>query len=215
MFRSIDALVKARPLLVVLAAAFAGMTMLLVLGAAVAGQPLVLIAAVPLAVTAVMMWYQGTGKLGVGVFRGASSRRRGRRSRTRGYARRTADGGSTTAERGADAGHDPWEVPFEEEARRERRTRARRQAYTESDETTAGNWGSRRQHRDRRDRPDRLGGMTEAEAYEVLGLDPTAGEDEVRDAYREQAKEVHPDTEGGSAEAFQELNDAYERLVDD
>jgi len=214
-FRSVDAAVNGRPLLVVLAAVFAGMTMLLVVGAAVAGQPLVLIAAVPLAITAALMWYQGTGKLGAGLFRGASSRRRGRRARTRGYARRTADGGSTAADRGGDAGHDQWGVPFEEEARRERRTRARRQAYDESDGAAAGNWGGRQQHRDRRDRPDRLGALTEAEAYEVLGLDPTAGEDAVRDAYREQAKTLHPDTEGGSAEQFQELNDAYERIVDD
>jgi len=31
-------------------------------------------------------------------------------------------------------------------------------------------------------------------------------------AYREKAKELHPDSDGGDAEAFKELNRAYERV---
>jgi curved DNA-binding protein CbpA len=37
----------------------------------------------------------------------------------------------------------------------------------------------------------------------------------VRSAYRDRVKEVHPDTEDGDAETFQEVNDAYERLRED
>lgn len=52
------------------------------------------------------------------------------------------------------------------------------------------------------------------EAYRTLGLDPSATAEEVRDAYRAKVKEVHPDTESGSEEAFKRVNRAYERLSD-
>jgi len=57
-------------------------------------------------------------------------------------------------------------------------------------------------------------GPTRREAYERLGLDPDAGDDEVRRAYRAKVKEVHPDTEGGDEERFKRVNRAYERLQD-
>jgi curved DNA-binding protein CbpA len=34
----------------------------------------------------------------------------------------------------------------------------------------------------------------------------------VRRAYREKVKQVHPDAEGGSEDAFKRVNEAYERL---
>ena len=49
--------------------------------------------------------------------------------------------------------------------------------------------------------------------YEVLGVSKTATYDEIRKAYRKQAKVKHPD-KGGSEEAFQELQQAYEVLSD-
>jgi hypothetical protein len=200
--------VSLRPLLVVLGGVFAGLSALLAVTAMVTAQPLVLMAAVPLALTAGVMWYQGTGRLARSMLGG------GRRRRYPGT--RTSTGGSGTDDRArSEAGDSRWEDPFDAEARREARTRARRQAQRRASHsadggTTTGEWGGRG-----RRRADRLGGLTRAEAYEVLGLDPTASDDEVRDAYRDQAKELHPDTEGGSADAFQELNDAYERIVDE
>lgn len=49
-------------------------------------------------------------------------------------------------------------------------------------------------------------------AYETLGLEPGAGPEAVRAAYRERVKAAHPDTEGGSAEAFIRVREAYELL---
>lgn len=204
--------VKSRPLLVVLAAVFAGMAMVLVIASAVAGQPLVLMAAVPLALTAGLMWYQGTGRMMSSLFGGGGGTRRRSYRRDRRRESRSTDGGRGRAERGDER----WEVPFEEEVRQESHHRARRQARqrqrrrAQQDEETTGQW-----QREFGERADRLGGLTEAEAYDALGLDPTASDDEVREAYRQQAKDLHPDTEGGSAEEFQELNDAYERIVDE
>jgi len=57
-------------------------------------------------------------------------------------------------------------------------------------------------------------GPSRREAYETLGLDPGASEDEVRQAYRTKVKEVHPDTDGGDEETFKRVNRAYERLRD-
>jgi hypothetical protein len=59
--------------------------------------------------------------------------------------------------------------------------------------------------RDHDDRP------TVEAAYEVLGLEPEADLDTVREAYRERAKETHPDL-GGDPEAFIRVREAYERL---
>ncbi|WP_160134523.1 J domain-containing protein [Halococcus salsus] len=56
-------------------------------------------------------------------------------------------------------------------------------------------------------------GPSPAEAYEVLGLDPGAGEAAVRSAYRERVKQVHPDTEDGDVRRFRRVNEAYERLT--
>lgn len=244
MFRSVNAGVKSRPLLVVLAAVFAGLAMLLVAGAAVSGQALVLLAAVPLAMTAGLMWVQGIGRLTTGLFGpGSNNRRRARRYRRRVSDPRTTDGGASGSPDGARAGvgdrvaagqraatagggrgGDPGERSFDEAARRARRARARRQARRdararegdarggESDASTSrGGWDARRTGRGR---SARTGGMTAAEAYDVLGIDPPATDEEIRDTYRERAKTLHPDTDGGSTEQFQELNDAYESLVD-
>lgn len=55
-------------------------------------------------------------------------------------------------------------------------------------------------------------GLSETEAYRVLGLDPGADADAVRSAYRQKVKEVHPDTASGDEEAFKRVNEAYRRL---
>ena len=48
--------------------------------------------------------------------------------------------------------------------------------------------------------------------YEILGIRPDAPEAVIEASYRGLAKERHPD-KGGTAEAFKELQDAYERIT--
>ena len=52
--------------------------------------------------------------------------------------------------------------------------------------------------------------------YELLGLAPTASADEVRRAYRERARLVHPDASGNRAQQrdMQDLNEAFRVLRD-
>jgi curved DNA-binding protein CbpA len=57
-------------------------------------------------------------------------------------------------------------------------------------------------------------GPSPAEARRVLGVDPEADASTIRRAYRERAKETHPDTEDGDEAAFKRVNAAYERLSD-
>lgn len=49
--------------------------------------------------------------------------------------------------------------------------------------------------------------------YSVIGVSANADEEEIRAAYRAQARQLHPDL-GGSAEAMKLLNNAYEVLSD-
>ena len=48
--------------------------------------------------------------------------------------------------------------------------------------------------------------------HAILGVRPGATEDEIDAAYRQKAKAAHPDSEGGSVEAMQELNEARAAL---
>jgi molecular chaperone DnaJ len=52
-----------------------------------------------------------------------------------------------------------------------------------------------------------------ADLYGVLGLRPDAAADDIKRAYRQKAREHHPDA-GGDAERFKELTQAYEVLSD-
>jgi molecular chaperone DnaJ len=53
--------------------------------------------------------------------------------------------------------------------------------------------------------------------YGLLGVSPSASEEEIKRAYRQRARELHPDANGGDAEAeaaFKEVSLAYEVLRD-
>lgn len=57
--------------------------------------------------------------------------------------------------------------------------------------------------------------MSERDAWERLGLTPgeTVSDEELHAAYRRQAKDAHPDREGGSREEWDLLREAYALMV--
>ena len=62
-----------------------------------------------------------------------------------------------------------------------------------------------------------MNGMDKRDYYEVLGLDPGAGSEEIKKAYRKLALKYHPDRNPGDKEAedlFKEAAEAYEVLHD-
>lgn len=50
--------------------------------------------------------------------------------------------------------------------------------------------------------------------YEILGLQPTATEYDIKAAHRKKVMELHPDRPGGNAEAFHKVQEAFEVLSD-
>src|ERR671917_2342442 len=53
--------------------------------------------------------------------------------------------------------------------------------------------------------------------YEILGLNRSATTEDIRRAYRQLARQYHPDVnrDPGAEEQFKEINEAYEVLADD
>jgi hypothetical protein len=161
--------------------------------------------------------------------------------RSRDGATQATDGGSTTADydEWTWAGSDPddpfwsddpedWEDPWEWEATDPedagadgwRRGSGARERTGSKRWSGWSNWGSGDredgtdgEHDDRAAPEDRGRGPTVEEAYETLDIEPGADLEAVREAYRERAKETHPDL-GGDPEAFIRVREAYERLRD-
>lgn len=51
--------------------------------------------------------------------------------------------------------------------------------------------------------------------YTLLGVDKKASLSEIKSAYLEKAKKIHPDLNQGTAQDFQQLNEAYQTLKDE
>lgn len=175
--------VERSPLVIGLAAVFAGMTVLLVVLAAVFRDVVVLLIALPFAAATYFFWQHASGRLRERIRRQAAAARAANEREERG---------------GFGAG-----ARFDEGARTRFGREARQGRARAGGRTGAG----------QRIDPNAASGPTRREAYETLGLDPGADETEVRRAYRETVKEVHPDR-GGDETEFKEVTQAYERLTE-
>lgn len=60
----------------------------------------------------------------------------------------------------------------------------------------------------------RLMGVEYKDYYKILGVSRTATEKEIKSAYRQLAREFHPDVNPGAADKFKDINEAYEALKD-
>lgn len=68
-------------------------------------------------------------------------------------------------------------------------------------------------HRDAGQRgPARTGAMSDEEAYEILGLQPGAGQEAIREAHRGLIKRIHPDA-GGTSGLAARVNQAKDTLL--
>jgi len=176
--------VNDRLLLLVLAGVFAVLAALLVvLGLFV--TPVAALVALPFAGVALLLWYHATGRLE-------------KRARTR-----TREAGGQSAAAGARGG-------------RSARARAARERSGNANDQRQRNANGQRQRTRQRERQRNrprtdTSGMSVKRARKVLAVETGADEAELRAAYRERVKEVHPDR-GGSEEEFRQVQQAYNRL---
>ena len=180
-----------RTIVVGMAATFIGLTALLLV-AGIVVSPVLLAVAVPFGVVSYFLWYHASGRLRDRVRREAARAGPGSRARARQRARAAEHRRSAYRSAGATDGG------FGREGA----------AGARGARSAAAGAG------DPRDRAPPTNEMSEREAYETLGLDPTADSATVRSTYRERAKRLHPDGADGDEDAFKELNKAYELLSD-
>lgn len=146
-------------------------------------NPVLLLAAVPFAAATYFLWSSATGRLD------ARMRERVTTSQVRDGV--DSDGGG----RSPDA----------------RRTGGRRDAPT-----GPGRGGRAAAGATAHGRPRGRPGASETSrsaAASVLEVDPAADEAEIRRAFREKARELHPDAPGGDEAEFRRVRTAYERLT--
>jgi hypothetical protein len=175
-------------LVVGMAVVFGGMTLLMLVLTAVFRDPMPLFVAVMFGAATYFFWYQVSGKMQASIYERVE-----RRARVDGGGRRRA----TDGRGGFGAGpREEWTPPGGEERWEYR--------YQQQRGGRRGRTGAEVAARD---------GPTDREAYATLGLDPGADEAAVRRAYRERAKETHPDTGDGDEDEFKEVTAAYEQLT--
>lgn len=171
-----------------LAALFGLMAVTLVVAAVLVNWA-VLVVALPLAGMAALLWYHASGRLTERMRSQARRRSRGRgRQRARGQRRRRAPGQPGPGPAGAGGG------PFGGGPR---------------GANGVGGAGRRSAGREDLGPPDDE--MSHSAALAVLDLEPGAGDEAVRAAYRRKVKQTHPDR-GGDRETFIEVTEAYEAL---
>ena len=172
---------------------FAGMTALLLLVSVAFREPVLFVVALPLGAATYAFWYQSSGAL----------RERLRRTRRR------PDPDERRQRGGFDAGP---RAGFEgARGQRARERWEQRQQAAQGQQAGRRRTGEGGRRRRRGVGPQASATMPPAEAYRHLGLDSDADEGEVRRAYRERVKEVHPDR-GGDEEEFRKVTEAYETL---
>jgi len=178
--------VSKETLLVGLAAVFAGLAAVLGILTLVRMNPFVLVLAAPFAFVAYLLWYQGTGRLAD-------------------RAQRRADRGEFGDRRESGFGAGARRAARESRGRRE----ARQRYEAQFGGRTAASDGVGQSG------PRAATGMRAKTAARVLGVDPDAGEDAVKRAYREKVKDVHPDAPDGDGDRFKRVQRAYDRLRED
>jgi len=71
---------------------------------------------------------------------------------------------------------------------------------------------TRQNRRRARREPRSDAGLSAVEARNVLGVEASASQSDIKAAYRQQAKRYHPDSESGDEARFKKVSRAYERL---
>ena len=174
-------------LLLGVAAVLAGTTVLLgVFG--LVYNPVLLLATVPFAAATYFLWGSATGRLDERMRAQATARRADPRT------------GSGTGGPSIGAERSGW--------RRERVRRAPGGSDTRSGPGASAGAGRPPPGR------SRASGTSRSVAANVLEVDPDASESEVRRAFREKARELHPDAPDGDEAEFRRVRSAYERLTE-
>jgi hypothetical protein len=179
-----------------LAAVFAGMAALFLV-LAFAYNLVFLVVAAAFGASAYFVWYHASGRFAQRLYEGVEDR-----------AAADAGGGF-----GAEPRED-WEPPRDgPQARAQAEAQGRGGRRAAREQARRAQAEGRRRQRTRRP-PGSSDGPTAREAYDALGLSPSADEAAVKEAYREKVKEVHPDRPSGDEDEFKEVKAAYERLTD-